>query len=238
MCNTQAIYPELGQDNRRAKSLVIIVKATLHGGDTEEVRIDKFPDVCPICHYAVEPRFRGLAHFIKLPGNISVELVFQCPRENCQSFFIARYVFSMYGSFQLYGCFPFTPVQRTYSEHIQTISPNFCAIENEAHNAERQGWKLVAGPGYRKALEFLIKDYLCGLRPADAEAIKHVQLGPCVRTYVTNENLKASAERAVWLGNDETHYARKWEEKDLDDLKRLIGLTVHWIEMEVMTKEA
>jgi len=42
--------------------------------------------------------------------------------------------------------------------------------------------------------------------------------------------------RAVWLGNDETHYLRKWEQKDLTDLKNLIGLTVHWIEMEELTE--
>ena len=31
---------------------------------------------------------------------------------------------------------------------------------NQAHKAEMCKLKLVAGPGYRKALEFLIKDYL------------------------------------------------------------------------------
>ncbi|MGH9690457.1 MAG: hypothetical protein ACRD4C_05105 [Candidatus Acidiferrales bacterium] len=53
--------------------------------------------------------------------------------------------------------------------------------------------------------------------------------------YVKNEKVKAIAARAVWLGNDETHYTRKWEDKDLEDLKNLIQLTVHWIEMEKMT---
>lgn len=28
-------------------------------------------------------------------------------------------------------------------------------------------------------------------------------------------------ERAAWLGNDETHYVRKWPEKDVKDLKSL-----------------
>ena len=42
--------------------------------------------------------------------------------------------------------------------------------------------------------------------------------------------IKAVAKRAVWLGNDETHYVRKWEEKDVQDLKGLIRLTILWIE--------
>jgi hypothetical protein len=39
------------------------------------------------------------------------------------------------------------------------------------------------------------------------------------------------------LGNDETHYVRKWADKDLNDLKNLISLTRHWIEMDQLTKD-
>jgi hypothetical protein len=48
---------------------------------------------------------------------------------------------------------------------------------------------------------------------------------------------KATASRAAWLGNDETHYVRKWEQADLESLKKFIQLTMHWIEMEELTKE-
>jgi hypothetical protein len=44
-------------------------------------------------------------------------------------------------------------------------------------------------------------------------------------------------KRAAWLGNDETHYVRKWEDKDLNDQKSLIEVTVHWIEMEAITNK-
>jgi hypothetical protein len=44
------------------------------------------------------------------------------------------------------------------------------------------------------------------------------------------------AKRATWLGNDETHYVRTWEGKDLKDLKTLIRLTIHWVEMEAETE--
>jgi hypothetical protein len=102
-------------------------------------------------------------------------------------------------------------------------------------NAEDRGWKLIAGPGYRKALEFLIKDYLCRLHSTEAEKIKGMTLAACIAEYVDHAKLKAMAARAAWLGNDETHYVRKWEEKDLDDLKTLVNLTVHWIEMAELT---
>ena len=48
--------------------------------------------------------------------------------------------------------------------------------------------------------------------------------------------IKDCAKRAAWLGNDETHYIRKWETQDLEDLKDLIELTVNWIRDEYLTK--
>jgi hypothetical protein len=34
------------------------------------------------------------------------------------------------------------------------------------------------------------------------------------------------------LGNDELHYVRKWENKDINDLKKLIDATLHYISLE------
>jgi len=48
--------------------------------------------------------------------------------------------------------------------------------------------------------------------------------------------VKQMARRAAWLGNDETHYSRKWEDKDLHDLKKVLELTTDWISMEELTK--
>src|SRR5687767_3154472 len=45
------------------------------------------------------------------------------------------------------------------------------------------------------------------------------------------------AKRATWLGNDATHYYRKWEDKDIHDLKNLIELTVLWIESVELTRQ-
>jgi hypothetical protein len=118
------------------------------------------------------------------------------------------------------------------------VSPDFVTIFSEAERAEQTGFKLVCGPGYRKALEFLIKDYVIRSHPDKAEEVKRVLLGKCIADCVTDEKVKQVAARAVWLGNDETHYLRKWEGKDLTDLKALIRLTLHWIEMDELTQEA
>jgi hypothetical protein len=154
--------------------------------------------------------------------------------------FLARYYQPLQASAYFYrGLAPWEPEEMEYTEVLKKISPDFCAIFNQAKKADDQEWKLVAGPGYRKSLEFLIKDYLCGLFAAEVDDIKKKPLGDCIKNvnWVPNERLRTVASRAAWLGNDEVHYLRKWEDKDLNDLKALIGLTVHWIEMEETTKE-
>ena len=94
----------------------------------------------------------------------------------------------------------------------------------------------ICGVGFRKALEFLIKDYAKFKNPEESEQIERKFLGKRIGDYIDDTRIKTVAKRAVWLGNDETHYVRKWEDKDLSDLKKLIELTVHWIEMEFLTE--
>lgn len=45
------------------------------------------------------------------------------------------------------------------------------------------------------------------------------------------------AKRAVWLGNDETHYVRIWTEHDVKSLKMLIDLTIHWIDADALSDQ-
>ena len=86
-------------------------------------------------------------------------------------------------------------------------------------------------------MEFLIKDYLISENPDDKETIRAKPLGQCINDDVADPNIKSVSERATWLGNDETHYVRKWSGKDVGDLKSLIALSVHWIEAALLTKK-
>jgi hypothetical protein len=181
-------------------------------------------------------------------GQIGLEKVFQCPNSQCLRLFIAQYKkgipFQNQLSFELIGCKPLEVVGAVQSQTISKVSPDFCAIYDQAYKAEQYGLGLVAGPGYRKALEFLIKDYIISGFTEKDEAlaakkatVEKTLLGTCIAAYIKSEQIKEIAKRAAWLGNDETHYVRKWEDKDLKDLKKLISLTIHWIEIETLTGE-
>jgi len=54
---------------------------------------------------------------------------------------------------------------------------------------------------------------------------------------VSDPNIKTCAERASWLGNDETHYEKRWDAHDVNDLHTLIRLTMNWMQNEALTKK-
>jgi hypothetical protein len=216
-------------------------------GAEEVASVDAMPDQCPLCHLSVTPMDQGVSISFESGGWPCVERLLRCPNRKCHRLFIARYFRSQTQSamYFLRSCVPVEVKSIAQSETISKVSPDFCSIYEEAYKAEQYGLLLVAGPGYRKALEFLIKDYIIGrLTETDAAKlavekakVEKTLLGTCVKDYVQSEQIKEIAKRAAWLGNDETHYVRKWEDKDLKDLKKLITLTLHWIEVETLTLE-
>jgi hypothetical protein len=198
------------------------------------VTLDELPSTCPNCHRSMTPNplFGYLNNFFE-----QFEVFMSCPDDRCKESFIAYYSISI-GTKRcsyLHCTSKGTVKGQNFSDSIQEISENFITIFNQSYAAEQQNLKEICGVGYRKALEFLIKDYAIRNNPEKKDEIEKKLLGNCINEYVDDSRIKSVAKRAVWLGNDETHYVRKWEGKNLQDLKKLIDLTVHWIEMEVLT---
>ncbi|OME10147.1 hypothetical protein BSK47_31225 [Paenibacillus odorifer] len=194
--------------------------------------VDRYPDKCPICNVVLEPKIIYAGYFQEGDS----EIVFMCTRRECQSLFISYYYSGYIDEWQYRRSAPHNLLTPEFSGEINELSPLFKEIYGQAYTADNSGLNHVAGMGYRKALEFLIKDYLINFLEKEREVIEKKLLGKCIKDDVDNSNIKLVAERAVWIGNDETHYVRKWETKDISDLKKLIDVTVHWISSEIITK--
>ena len=67
--------------------------------------------------------------------------------------------------------------------------------------------------------------------------LKKYLWGSCISEYVENQRIKEISKRAIWLGNDETHYTKIWRDKDIKDLKKLIDLVVHYIVSDIESEE-
>ena len=201
---------------------------------TNKGQIELFghPNTCPFCFRSITP------HIVSGHNELNKLGVFMwCPDISCKQSFIGYYEYiPVRGRWEYSGEYTKGNIStKKFSDSIVSISPTFTTIFNQAYFAEQNGLSEICGVGYRKALEFLIKDYAILKKPDEKEKIEKKLLGQCIDQFITDGRVKSVAKRAAWLGNDETHYVRKWEGKNLEDLKKLIELTIHWIEMEVLT---
>jgi hypothetical protein len=184
---------------------------------------------CPYCQSYIIPRYIG---FVFAFDQTTWNVWMKCTNPNCERIFTAHYNPGLeeYNTYQ-----ELAVAEKKFDDCIKTISPSFVNIYNQAYKAEQVRLGEICGIGYRKALEFLIKDYLTSLHPDKKEEFRKEALGICINK-IDNSSIKELARRATWLGNDETHYIRKWENRDIQDLKNLIDLTCQYITMESKSK--
>jgi hypothetical protein len=215
----------------------LTVSAKTENADVRSVTLLTTPDKCAVCGRQGQPDF-----IVATIKRQAVSAVFRCPIADCRSLYIAIYRCSGIGPHAwdavLHGrALARYSEKKEFPDNVAKISPSFCDIFNQASIAEENGLNHICGPGYRKALEFLIRDYLIQHKLKGdekvQEQVKKTFLGPVIENYIDDERIKRCAKRATWLGNDETHYVRKWEDKDLSDLKALILLTVDFIDSSI-----
>jgi hypothetical protein len=204
------------------------------GSGSINVSLDEIPNECPLCHVTIEPEFlSGTPYVVALDW---LEAYFRCTNMKCRRHFTALYRYTVTNgqirNYQFERCDPVAPHSPGFDAVIGTVSPTFIEIYSQSTAAEGYGLMDVAGPGYRKALEFLIKDYAIQLNPGHDDEIRTGQLAAVIRGFLAGDKLIVVSSRAAWPGNDETHYERRWIGKDLQDLKKLINATVHFIAME------
>lgn len=225
------------------------IEAVDFHGTTQNVRVDLLnPDHCPSCHVKVDPKLLG--SYLSGIGLESryLDRVYRCPKRGCGSIFVAMYrgYFETGGYTRTASWYdykfsgPGKPTPPELPESVCQVSPNFENFYSQAMAAEHYGLDEVCGVGLRKALEFLVKDYLTSISETlgvDADAIKKESLGNCIRDHIDDQRIKKLAKLASWLGNDETHYERRWQDKDLSDLKALIHLTINALDNAIVGDE-
>ena len=208
---------------------------------------------CPICHCSIKPIVLQAMLFDEEQSGISVHYL--CP--NCNVPFITVYLKKDYlyyarseTVYEIKFAAPQNFQPRDFSGYIQSVSSNFIEIYNQALEAEIHDLDQITGPGYRKALEFLIKDFIVKEQAVESEKpieeqdkaltsinVEKANLGDCIKS-LNDQNLIITASRAAWLGNDQVHYTKKFEDFDIEHLKKFIDISVRHIESILITREA
>jgi len=206
------------------------------------IQVDELPTECPICKSGIKPIPLNGHFFNSSPHKLRIPFI--CPVDHCHEMFIGKY--NVVNNNVTANVNRLTRIVDTrivdnvsFPEAVNSISALFAKIYNQSHIAEENNLDQIAGPGYRKALEYLIKDFLVNYKFKEdkkkIEAVKKTHLAPCISNFIEDSRIKQCAERATWLGNDETHYIRKWNENDIEDLKNLISITVSWINLTMQS---
>ncbi len=187
------------------------------------------PTECPLCKKHI---IGQILHGVYHDGSSCTYTFNYCPA--CDDVFMATH--NLNGN--VISSEPNRFVEKTFTAELTALSPQFVKIYNQASAAESSSLDEIAGIGYRKALEFLIKDFAISQNSDDADKIKNMQLSPCINEYIDNAKIKQLAIKSAWLGNDETHYVRKFEDRDINDMKKFIDALVYFISMDLIVSDA
>ncbi|MCK4921618.1 MAG: DUF4145 domain-containing protein [Bacteroidales bacterium] len=208
-----------------------------------------FPNICPHCHITINPAFAWKRFSNDTDGTENLFIAFICTNIDCQKLFLAHYrlkenefLFSRYLNGLPKGPDWPIPIQELYDGSVEPTEddkepPNSKFIKTYLQSLEAENFGLdeLAGMGYRKAIEYLVKDWAIKNNPEDREAIVTLPLAQVIAKYYSGD-LKDMLDRATWLGNDQTHYIKIFEQFDTDILKELIAVIM--VELDNEYKKA
>lgn len=207
------------------------------GTGPQNFQVD-IPDVCPHCGTNMIPDILFKSSYdIKLKNNISVF----CQCISCYKYFAQEYKVTIAPN----GAFKTSIVPYSYKllanydlpPELEKVSPYFKEIYLQSLTAENDNLNQISGIGFRKSIEFLIKDFLIDFQKENKDDIIKMPLGQAIKK-INSERIKTLATASVWLGNDETHYNRKYEDKDVSDMKKFIKALSYFISSELIADDA
>lgn len=191
------------------------------------------PKLCAHCHVINDPRHRYEIHSKDFDNTDCTIQVWECA--DCERVYVVAYhkrngkvIFRYLNGIPKGPIWP-TPIKELKEgKSLSSDSPKsskFIKTYLQSLDAESRGLDEIAGMGYRKAIEYLVKDWAIQNNPELSEKIQEKWLGQIISDHFTGD-LKEMLERATWLGNDQAHYNKLFEEFDLVVLKELIGVVL------------
>lgn len=189
------------------------------------------PAQCPHCGICCDPVI--INHELVTPFSLQlfhfVFLVLQCTA--CKKLFTITY--EVNNSHSHICCMtPFKP--SVFSDKmIENVSPRFIEIYNQALRAKDNDDLNLAAVGYRSALEILIKDYAINELGEPKEKVVKMKLFDVISAYLPTDLLNAADVIRI-LGNDHTHYERKYPELDFKLFQEYMDIFISLIRSKLL----
>lgn len=197
------------------------------------------PNICPHCHVVNEPELKHFEWTTSLENEHQLISLWRCTNKKCERKFPVLYEHIGGNNYDLVRFLDGLPKGPDWPKPIEDlksgktedkpaegkepIQTRFIKTYLQSLIAESEGLDEIAGMGYRKAIEYLVKDWAIQENPSESDSINGLWLSAVIDKYYDGD-LKGILERATWLGNDQAHYNKLFEEYDIDILKELIDL--------------
>lgn len=190
------------------------------------------PATCPFCGYAVDATFLDKKAF-HFNGHHVIAATCKCTSCGKTFFFASEYMKDNSFTPITIPSVSFVPYD---NKCLASISDRFITMYNQALLSEFSGNIELAAISYRAALEILIKDFAIHELKENADDVSRKTLCNAIGEYLNQSDLVATADVVRILGNDYTHYQRKYPQHDFDLLKGYMNVFLQQIEVLYMIK--
>lgn len=192
------------------------------------------PIVCPNCNYSVQPI---IVDYRLMSFSQEKSLLVISYKGNCCSIpFYATYEYNSRKALLLDVYPRLKPA--ILPKNIKELSPRFVSLYEQSYTAEQNNHIELAGSGYRNSIEVLIKDFAIKKLNAPKDDIYKMKLYDAIGTYLKEVNIDTSAADVIRvLGNDYTHYQRKYDGIDFVVVKKYLEIFIQQIETKLLLME-
>ena len=188
------------------------------------------PSTCPYCGINNDAIVKSIHHdSVDKKETIVIFVVFECT--GCQKRYFATYTLKDHIT-EFCNTFPM-PSTELQSTELATLSPRFVETYNQCLRAESINDLNIAAIGMRSALEILVKDYAIIELKEPKETVSSKSLYQAISDYLKEDDLIKPADVVRILGNDHTHYQRKYPEHDYKLLKSYMDIFINLIETKL-----
>lgn len=140
-------------------------------GGSSSTKTVELPNICPHCGQTMTPdTYYAVSNDSNTDPNLKFGILARCTAKGCTNFFSLEYTSSYEQTYLLIYTYR-PPIFTDLPQNIEKVSLNFVDIYSQAIKAESENLDQIAGVGYRKSLEFLIKDYAIYSNPGDADTV-------------------------------------------------------------------
>lgn len=185
------------------------------------------PRFCPICRTPQEGTRSDSKLFPAEEKQFYGVVVYTC--NSCGKKYLVNYNVDVDTKKAEFGAFYPTFTAAYRNDLLAEFSPRFIELYNQALRSELAGDIDLAATGYRHALECLVKDYAINRLEKDHDEVCRKSLCQAIGDYFDSDMARAADVIRI-LGNDYTHYERRYPELDFEVLKKYMEIVIRLVE--------